>query len=68
MKRDGFSYIVLIIFIVLFGLRLIHITADPPANLSWSGGLFFDEGALAHNARNKVLFGEWKLDEWNDFY
>lgn len=68
MKSDRFSYIVLIIFIVLFGLRLIHISADPPTNLSWSGGLFFDEGALAHNARNKVLFGEWKLDEWNDFY
>jgi len=68
MKKDRFSYLILGVLIFLCGLHLIHISADPPANLSWSGGLFFDEGALAHNARNKVLFGEWKLDEWNDFY
>ncbi len=68
MKRDTFSYLILLIFVLLFGLRLVHITADPPIDLSWSGGLFFDEGALAHNARNKVLFGEWEMDDWNDFY
>lgn len=68
MKRDSFSYLILLGFLLLFGLRLVHIEADPPADLSWSGGLFFDEGALAHNARNKVLFGEWEMDEWNDFY
>lgn len=58
----------LLILCALGGLRLIHLTADPPSRLSWSGGLFFDEGALAHNARNKVLFGEWKTDDWNDYY
>jgi len=46
-------------------LRVIHLDADPPINLSWSGGLFGDEGAYAHNARNKVLFGTWITDEWN---
>lgn len=55
-------------FLALLGLRVFHMTADPPSDLSWSGGLFFDEGALAQNARNQVLFGQWKLDEWNDFY
>ena len=68
MKFDKYSYLILLLFVALIGLRVVHITADPPTDLSWSGGLFFDEGALAHNARNQVLFGQWKMDEWNDFY
>lgn len=68
MKKNTFPYLLVILFIGLVALRVVHISADPPAELSWSGGLFFDEGALAHNARNKVLFGAWKFDEWNDFY
>ncbi len=68
MKKDTFSYLIFFLFLAVCLIRLVHISADPPVNLSWSGGLFFDEGALAHNARNKVLFGEWKTDEWNDFY
>ncbi len=68
MKRDTFSSLVFLLFLLICGLRMVHISADPPVELSWSGGLFFDEGALAHNARNKVLFNAWKLDEWNDFY
>jgi 4-amino-4-deoxy-L-arabinose transferase-like glycosyltransferase len=62
------SYSILLLFVFLILLRVIHLTADPPANLDWSGGVFFDEGMLAHGARNKVLFGQWDLDEWNDFY
>lgn len=61
-----------ILLIILFGLflalRLINLTADPPKNLDFSLGLFFDEGIYNHNARNLLLFGEWKLDEWNDYY
>jgi predicted membrane-bound mannosyltransferase len=56
-----------IIFITILALRLIHLEADPPLNLDWSGGFFGDEMALAHNARNKVLIGEWISDEWNPF-
>jgi len=47
--------------------RFIHLEADPPIYLSPSGGLFGDEAALAHNARNKVLFGIWITNEWNPF-
>lgn len=70
MKRKQVRLMLLMIMVVigLCGLRLVHLTADPPAHLSWSGGLFFDEGAYTHNARNQILFGEWKADEWNDFY
>jgi 4-amino-4-deoxy-L-arabinose transferase-like glycosyltransferase len=56
-----------VIFIAILALRLIHLDADSPLGLSWSGGYFGDEMALAHNARNKVLFGEWISDEWNPF-
>jgi len=59
--------IIAVIFIAILALRLIHLDADSPLNLSWSGGFFGDEMALAHNARNKVLFGEWISDEWNPF-
>jgi len=49
-------------------LRATHPRADPPDFLDWSGGLYFDEGAYTHNARNKLLFGEWRLDQWNNMY
>ncbi len=52
----------------LFLLRAAHPRADPPYFLDWSGGLYFDEGAYTHNARNKLLFGEWRLDQWNNMY
>jgi 4-amino-4-deoxy-L-arabinose transferase-like glycosyltransferase len=56
-----------VIFIAILALRLIHLDADSPLGLSWSGGYFGDEMALAHSARNKVLFGEWISDEWNPY-
>lgn len=52
----------------LFLLRVVHPTADPPYFLDWSGGLYFDGGAYTHNARNRLLFGEWRLDQWNNMY
>ncbi|PIE36105.1 hypothetical protein CSA56_01445 [candidate division KSB3 bacterium] len=58
----------LLLFLVFLLTRVVHLTADPPQDLSWSLGLFFDEGVYNHNARNQILFGEWKLDEWNDYY
>jgi len=61
-------YSLCLLFLFLFALRALHLPADPPVNLDWSGGIFFDEGMLVHGARNKVLFGAWDLDGWNDFY
>lgn len=58
----------LVLFLVFLATRVVYLSADPPKNLSWSLGLFFDEGIYNHNARNQILFGQWKLDEWNDFY
>ncbi len=69
MKTPGAStFGIGLLFLLLFALRALHPTADPPVDLDWSGGIFFDEGMLVHGARNKILFGSWDLDEWNDFY
>ncbi len=58
----------LLLLAVAATLRLQHIKADPPALIpavSGSAGVYFDEGIYCHNARNKVLFGQWITDEWN---
>ena len=44
-------------------VRVIHLDADPSALLSRD--FITDEGWWAHNARNALLFGEWKIDEFN---
>jgi len=56
----------LLAVILLFSLylRFNHLTADPPLNLSWSLGPFTDEGHVTINARNKLFFGEWRLDDF----
>ncbi|MGE0552592.1 MAG: glycosyltransferase family 39 protein [Gemmatimonadales bacterium] len=43
--------------------RIVLLGADPPADVSPS--FIFDEGWWAHNARNRILFGQWVLDEHN---
>jgi 4-amino-4-deoxy-L-arabinose transferase-like glycosyltransferase len=48
-------------------LRLIFLTADPPWQTA-VGITWHDEGPWVHNARNRVLFGEWSLDAWNPMY
>ena len=48
-------------------LRGLFPTADPPWNPP-VGITWHDEGPWTHNARNRVLWGEWKTDEWNPMY
>ncbi|MFO7979663.1 MAG: glycosyltransferase family 39 protein [Candidatus Aminicenantes bacterium] len=68
MKKIKGKHVFLFLFIIFLLTRIIYIHADPPQYLSESLGAFFDEGIYNHNARNLILFGQWKLDEWNDFY
>ena len=55
--------------IALFGVsllvRLIALTADPPANLSWSTGIFSDEGIYAVDARSVVFTGHWSPGDFH---
>ena len=55
------------ILIVAAALRLVFPLADPPWQ-STVGVVWHDEGAWTHNARNRVLFGVWTMDEWNPMY
>jgi hypothetical protein len=48
-------------------LRGLFPVADPPWRTS-VGVVWHDEGTWVHNARNRALFGAWKLDEWNPMY
>ncbi len=48
--------------------RALDLVCDPPPTLGESGGYYADEGFWTHNARNKVLFGTWVTDEWNNMY
>ena len=67
--RKGFALAGFALLLALFvGLRVFDLTADPPADLDGSGGIYFDEGMLAQGARNKILFGNFFQDDWNDLY
>lgn len=57
--------LVLVVGLAL-GLRLLWLDADADASLTWSGAPFTDEGLYSHAARNQVLFGTWRTDEWDN--
>jgi 4-amino-4-deoxy-L-arabinose transferase-like glycosyltransferase len=58
---------ILAIGVVAAALRFAFPLADPPWRTT-VGVVWHDEGAWVHNARNRVLFGEWRLDAWNPMY
>ena len=62
------TILIILFFLIIFVLRFIHLSADPPTSLSWSGGYIGDPGSYNFNARNKVIFGKWKVDDWNLMY
>ncbi|MCS6777043.1 MAG: glycosyltransferase family 39 protein, partial [Chloroherpetonaceae bacterium] len=59
---------ILILSGVLVGcaLRVIALDSDAYPRLSWSTGLLTDEGFYIHNARNLVLFGQERTNEFNN--
>lgn len=66
MKTKNLNTVLLIIFLLtIFSLRFIHISADPPSTLSTSMGYIGDPGGYAFNARNKIILGQWEIDQWN---
>ena len=44
-------------------LRVINLDADPSALISRD--VITDEGWWAHNARNAILYGQWRIDDYN---
>jgi 4-amino-4-deoxy-L-arabinose transferase-like glycosyltransferase len=55
--------VVLALLILVALPRLVRLTADPPRDMQED--VLFDEGGWAHNARQRVLFGQWVMDENN---
>ncbi|HNW29243.1 MAG TPA: hypothetical protein PKN50_12260 [Spirochaetota bacterium] len=54
-------YPVVVALILLFTLmRIVHINADAPQDLTMSAATYTDEGFKTYDARNKVLYGDWK--------
>lgn len=48
-------------------LRASDLRADPPPDLSWSFAPYTDEGLNTYSARNFVLYGAWKTDDFFPF-
>ena len=68
-SKKVFYFLILVAVLVSLFFRLYDITIDPfPASVT--GASWYDEGAYAHNARNKILFQNWTLeyDNWNPMY
>ncbi len=55
------------VVLIAIALRGLYPAADPPWRTT-VGVVWHDEGAWVHNARNKALFGQWRLDEWNPVF
>jgi 4-amino-4-deoxy-L-arabinose transferase-like glycosyltransferase len=67
LTRREFVGLFVIVLAIAALLRGLFPAADPPWNPG-VGIVWHDEGAWVHNARNKVLFGEWSLDRWNPMF
>lgn len=67
-NRRRARIVFLIAWVFAIVIRCLWPLADPPADLSWSGGYMADEGFWVHDARNIALFGETGPDEWHNRY
>ena len=62
------KFLVPLLLLLALSVRAPLPKADPPVllpSLSGSAGIYFDEGIYSHNARNRILFGQWVTDDWN---
>src|SRR5262249_46461747 len=50
----------------ILAIRLVAPASDPYGRLDWDTGILTDEGFYTVNARNLILFGHARLDEFNN--
>ncbi len=55
-----FYPLILLLVIVFTAMRLVHINADAPQELTTSAAIYTDEGFKSYEARNLTLFGDRK--------
>ena len=67
MTRRALAIVILLSLAGGTVLRTLWLRADPPVTGS-VGIVWHDEGVWVHNARNKVLWGAWRTDEWNPVF
>lgn len=65
--RSAWAVLVLLSALCL-AVRLYALGADPPSWLSWSRGLYTDEGFYSLDARHHTLFGGWAPGNFHDRY
>ena len=63
--KKGIPLLAAFLLTLLLCIRLFLLTADPPYDLSTSGGPYGDPGGYSFNARNMVLYGTWEVDDYN---
>ena len=62
------TILILSILSLMVALRIVHIEHDPPHSLNlWQCFEFDDEGFKILSARNRVLFGDWKWSEYDNY-
>jgi len=66
-SRARWVVAVVAVLVLAATLRGLWLTADPSSNHT-VGVVWHDEGAWVHNARNQVLWGTWRTDEWNPMF
>ena len=54
------------VLLILVAVRVVALGADPPPWLSWSGGLYTDEGFYTLDARHAALWGTWARGDFHD--
>jgi 4-amino-4-deoxy-L-arabinose transferase-like glycosyltransferase len=57
-------WLVLLFLLGALALRTADLRADPPPDMSWSTGPYTDEALDTYSARNLVLYGRWKTDDF----
>jgi len=66
-----YAVILLAVFIIFSGMRILFINADAPQDLSISAAIFTDEGFKTFAARNFHFFGDWRwspVDEYGNWF
>jgi 4-amino-4-deoxy-L-arabinose transferase-like glycosyltransferase len=56
--------LITVVLLAGVGLRALFLTADPPTDITISGGIVGDAGQHSYGARNKILFERWSFDDW----
>jgi 4-amino-4-deoxy-L-arabinose transferase-like glycosyltransferase len=56
------TIVVLLFSLTALGLRFVHLEADFPYQINWSGDLYTDEGWYSNNAVAHALTGRWIIE------